>query len=39
MEDLLYVDTLDVRDGVVRRGFNEESQYNERYMWDDVLNL
>ena len=39
MEDLLFTDTLDLRDGCIRRGFNEQSEFNERYMWDDVLNL
>jgi len=39
MEDLLYADTLDVRDGCIRRGFTEESEFNERYMQEDILNL
>jgi hypothetical protein len=39
MEELLYRDTLVLRDGCIRRGFNEESEYNEYYMQEDVLNL
>tara|TARA_R110000765_G_scaffold117038_1_gene210403 strand:- start:1088 stop:1204 length:117 start_codon:yes stop_codon:yes gene_type:complete len=38
MEEL-YRDTLDLRDGCIRRDFNKESQYNEYYMQEDVLNL
>ena len=39
MEELLFMDTLDVRDGCIRRDFNEESQYNEYYMQQEILNL
>ena len=39
MEELLFMDTLDVRDGVVRRDFNEQSEFNEYYMQQEILNL
>ena len=39
MEDLLYADTLILRDGCISRAFNEESKFNERYMQEDILNL
>ena len=39
MEDLLYADTLVLRDGCIRRAFTEESEFSEYYMQQDVLNL
>jgi hypothetical protein len=39
MEELLFMDTLDVRDGCIRRGFNEQSEFNEYYMQQEILNL
>ena len=38
MEEL-FMDTLVLRDGCIRRAFTEESEFNERYMQEDVLNL